>query len=203
MKLSFAKQEPTQIHDAATSKPVAVTTTARKYYRAANPAWEHIKNEFLSIEIANQFAKAPELGTFKPKKNPENVGHIRGTESSKFIAIETNNEIVVIAVKGTHSLSAPKKASRDDALRNHRGWLENHYFDIFIGQYNLDQKSVDILKKHVANKGVLLDRKMKQDEVSQLAMTLMGEDQRGQITRDPGISTTQLGLLNLPVGFPV
>lgn len=189
--------------DPVSKKPIRVTVSARKYFRAMSPAWKHIKNAALDAEISTQFAKTQPIGQFRPH-NGRGEGQIRGSESAKYIAVVTESDIAVIAVKGHHQLAQPKTAGRDDELRAERGWLENHYFDLTIGQYAIDQQSADLLRKHLTETGEMRRvRKMSRDELSQLAVTLMGEDQRGQMTRDPGLPSDRLGLLNTPVGFPL
>lgn len=198
----------TGVSDSVSGKAIVVTSSARKTLRQSNPDWKHIKNEDLSKAIAIMFSGSPEIGKFTPKKQePGSTGHVRGSESSKFIAVEKNQGIFVIAAKGSHKLQSPpqqnKKASRDDALRAHRGWLEEHYFDMFIGQYALDSRSAALMRTWAGeNGGIRKLKKMPQDQISLLARELLAEDQRGQITRDPGLPQDKPGLLNTPVGFP-
>lgn len=218
--------------DPLTGKKIYISTSARITYRKLHPEWikAKVSNAILNEEIAKQFAAAKVIELFTSKKNKSESGDIRGTDSSKFISIHRNSYVLVIAAKGAHNLPAPpekktvpssiKLASiriknaegRDDSLRAHRGWLEDHYFDLFIGQAALDEKSTELLKEYVKNNGGMKSLKnvtpdqaqqIASNQASQMARTMLSEDQRGQLTREPGMLNDRPGNLSVPFSFPL
>jgi hypothetical protein len=227
-----SSSEETKQTDPFTGKKIHVSTSARLIYRKLHPEWvkEKVSNLILNEEIAKQFAAAPVTEIFLSKKNKSESGDIRGTESSKFVSIHRSNYVLVIAAKGSHNLPSPplrekkltsvKLASsitksaegRDDSLRAHRGWLEDHYFCLFIGQAALDEKSTALLKDYIKNNGGMKAVKnmtpdqasqVASDQASQMARTMLSEDQRGQLTREPGMLNDRPGNLSVPFSFPL
>lgn len=227
-----AGPEATTHTDPSTGKKIYVSTSARITFRKLHPEWvsAKVKNSVLNDEIAKQFAAAPVMQIFLSKKNKNEAGDIRGTDSSKFICIHRNSYVLVIAAKGTHALPPPpapkelpaavklaaanirKAEGRDDSLRAHRGWLEDHYFDLFIGQAALDEKGAELLREYAQKNGGfkaiknMTAAKAKQitsDQASAMARTMLSEDQRGQLTREPGMLNDRPGNLAVPFSFPL
>lgn len=227
-----AGPEPTGITDPSTGKKVYVSTTARITFRKLHPEWvkAKVKNSALNEEIAKQFAAAPVLEIFLSKKNKNEAGDVRGTESSKFVCIHRNSYVLVIAAKGTHNLPAPPPPKelpasiklagqntrvaegRDDFLRAHRGWLEDHFFNFFIGQAALDEKSAELLREYAEKNGGFKAiknmtaeqaRQVASNQASAMARTMLSEDQRGQLTREPGLLNDRPGNLAVPFAFPL
>lgn len=227
----LASSEVTTQKDSQTGYPVYVSTTARMTFRKLHPEWAKVRNSVLNEEIAKLFVNAKVFQRFASKKSNEE-GDIRGTDSSKFVSIYRNNYVLVIAAKGGHALppppTGPKKSAaasipltkvaqgRDDSLRAHRGWLEDHYFDLFIGQAALDAESEKALKDYVESNGGFKSIKgaspkevaqkagiKPSDSASQMARTMLSEDQRGQLIRDPGMLNDRPGNLSVPLSFPL
>jgi hypothetical protein len=225
-----ASTEMTSQTDPVTGNKIYVTTTARLLFRKMHPEWAKVKNDILNEAIAKAFASAKVIQTFKSKKWEEE-GDIRGSDSSKFICIHRGSFLIIIAAKGSHNLPPPparsSKASarvaleksaegRDDAMRAHRGWLAEHYFDFFVGHAALDAESEKSLKEYIKNNGGLKSmkgaspkelaakaKKKPSDVASQMARTMLSEDQRGQLTREPGLLNDRPGNLSVPFSFPL
>lgn len=227
-----AGPEATTQTDPSTGKKIYVSTSARITFRKLHPEWVRakVKNSVLNEEIAKQFAAAPVMEIFLSKKNKSESGDVRGTESSKFVCIHRNSYVLVIAAKGPHNLPpppAPKEMpasiklatsnirsaeGRDDSLRAHRGWLEDHYFDLFIGQAALDAQGAELLREYAQKNGGFRSiksmtptaaRQIASNQASQMARTMLSEDQRGQLTREPGLLNDRPGNLAVPFSFPL
>lgn len=227
-----AGPEATAHTDPSTGKKIYVSTSARITFRKLHPEWikAKTKNSALNDEIAKQFAAAPVMEIFLSKKNKSESGDVRGTESSKFICIHRNSYVLVIAAKGAHNLPPPpaskelpsaiklaaanirKAEGRDDSLRAHRGWLEDHFFDLFIGQAALDEKGAELLREYaqknggfkaVKNMSASQARQIANNQASAMARTMLSEDQRGQLTREPGLLNDRPGNLAVPFSFPL
>jgi hypothetical protein len=223
-----AALEPTGVTDSASSSPIYVSTTTRILYRAKNPMWKRVSNKELNLVIAKQFSAAKHDKFFKPKKAAPNlVGETRISGSTKFIALDFKNQIWVIAVgkNSNPTISAPapkvieapspvvtensteKTASRDDWLRSHRGFLENHYFDMFQGMYALDVAGFESMKRRAKESGdaVKFFRDLHgqgKDAVSNLVAQQLHELSERGIMRDPDV-TGRSGLLAPPEGMPL
>lgn len=178
-----AALEPTGVTDEITSAPIYVSTTCRIMYRAKNPTWQKTPNRELNKVIAKQFSDATHDKFFRPKKPAPNlIGETRISGATKFIALNFENQIWVIAIgkssspkidvpapvnfggkggkggeqvdkKESGSMQVYKKAERDDWLRSHRGFLENHYFDLFQGMYAIDPAGFEIVKRRARESG--------------------------------------------------
>ena len=122
----------------------------------------------------------------------------RSSKASVYVALEKSAE------------------GRDDFLRAHRGWLEDHYFDFFIGHAALDAESEKFLKEYIKNNGgfksmkgtspkelAAAAAKKPSDTASQMARTMLSEDQRGQLIREPGLLNDRPGNLSVPFSFPL
>lgn len=195
----FAKAEDSGISD-KTGK-IFVTTAARLVFRKQNPEWAHVPNSFLNPVIAEKFKELPVVKQFKAKQSGA-MGEIRGDKQNRITSITNGSAVAIVAIKGSFKIRSPKTASRDDALRKQKGWFENHFFDIFIGQLALDERSATYLKDYIQS-GIGIDQvsKMSSEQLSQLAAAVLSEDQRGQMHRDPGVQTGAIGSTALPIAF--
>lgn len=216
-----AALEPTGVTDEITSAPIYVSTTSRIMYRAKNPTWQKVPNKHLNVVIAKQFAAAAHDKFFKPKKEAPNlVGETRISGSTKFIALNFKNQIWIIAISknSNPSINVPapvnmgvktteKKASRDDWLRSHRGFLENHYFDIFQGMYALDPAGFESMKRRARESGDAVSylrslHGQGTDAVSDwIAKELHEKSERG-LSREPEAGARS-GLLTPPEATPL
>jgi hypothetical protein len=209
----FIKEFSKQASLAVTAKPedsgvgadgarVYVTTVARIIFRKTNPEWAHVPNSFLNPVIAAKFAELPVVKQFKAKESSA-TGEIRGDKQNRITAIRKGSIIAIVAIKGSFKIPSPAKtAGRDDDLRAQRGWMEDHFFDLFVGQLALDDRSSEFLKDYIdGGIGMETLMKMSPDQASQMARAVLSEDQHTQMSRDPGWQSGAMGSTSLPVSF--
>jgi len=197
--ISTAKPEDSGV--SADGAKVFVTTVARIAFRKNNPEWAHIPNSFLNPVVAQKFSELPVVKQFTAKSG--DIGEIRGDRQNRITAIRKGSIVAIVAIKGGFKISSPQKtASRDDSLKAHRGWLEEHFFDMFVGQMALDERSTEFLKDYIESGiGMQALVGMNPDQASQMAAAVLSEDQHGQLHRDPGWQSGAIGSTSLPVSF--
>ncbi len=211
-----AALEPSGVTDAIESSPIFVSTTARIMYRRLNPSWDKARNADLNKQIADQFSAATHEDFFRPKKSaPHMIGEIRVGSGTKFIALVYQNQIMVIAAKGSPKITSPapvklpaakeapapidfgdKTSSLKTASRN-RGFMEDHFFDMFQGMYALDEESFEALKRRAKESGnpigYLKDLHVKGSDAVAAASVSMPEPQ----------GTERGSAYAVPVGIPI
>jgi len=116
-------------------------------------------------------------------------------------------------------------ASREDGINSLRGdYLgDSILHDIFIGMPAMDRKTEKMLQEYLDKHGIKkrvgdisesdiqdLLSKMRghssssgSNMASQMAFTMLREDQRGQLTREPGLLNDRPGNLSVPFAFPL
>jgi len=107
--IKFAGAEGSGVADPITGKQIYITTTARKAFRAANPAWARVRNALLNAAIANDFARAkPQPKPLKSRKQGV-VGQVRDSSNGQYIAAVSGVDVRVVSVGkgGTPTLRTP------------------------------------------------------------------------------------------------
>ena len=181
-----------------------VTTSARIVFRKNNPEWAHVPNKYLNPFIAEAYKEAPVVKVFQDK-NGKDKGELRGDNTNRMVGIIRGNTVAIVSVKGTFHIPAPptKRASRDTALNAERGWLAEHFLDMFSGQFALDQKAQERMHKYLLENGGAKEMaKLNPHALSQLAASFLAENENGVITRDPQHMDEGRGRLTFPATFP-
>jgi len=96
----YAGVEETKVSDSNSGKKIYISTTARLAFRKAWPDKANVRNHILNDFIANMFAGGSKSGHFKPRSG-SGKGHVREVGGGRFIAIELDSQMKVIAVKGS------------------------------------------------------------------------------------------------------
>lgn len=91
--------EASEVKDAS-GKPVAISTTARLAFRNAFPEAKKVRNNIINNFIADMFLGGAFVEEFKPRTGG-GTGFVANVQGSRFIAIEDDSSIKVIAVKGS------------------------------------------------------------------------------------------------------